>query len=154
MVVDNLMVNAVKFTNADGTIRLSMSQVPDGGVELTVADTGIGIAESDIPKVFKLFEQIDSSQARQHKGTGLGLPLVKGLIELHDGVVTLRSQVGVGTTVIVKLPGDRVRRAARTFENAGDPTAAGLAPDSEGHSHGVDVIANPREGRSAAGQHR
>jgi len=151
-VVDNLMANAVKFTDSGGTIRLSVLQSPDGGVELTVADTGIGIAESDVRKIFQPFEQIDSGQARQHKGTGLGLPLVKGLVELHDGLVTLRSAVGVGTTVVVKLPSERVRRMTPTPE--GDPATADPKSDSEGDPHSVNAIPRPYEGRRNAGRHR
>ena len=119
-VVDNLLANAIKFTEGGGAIRLNVSQCGDGGVELAVADTGIGIAEDDIPKIFKPFEQIDSDRARLHKGTGLGLPLVKGLVELHNGTVAVNSTPGAGTVVTVKLPPDRVLPAARGRAPGGD----------------------------------
>ena len=73
-----------------------------------VIDTGVGIAIEDIPKALSLFGQIDSEQARKHKGTGLGLPLSKKLVEMHSGSLDLQSELGVGTTVTVRLPPERV----------------------------------------------
>jgi signal transduction histidine kinase len=69
-----------------------------------VADNGIGIAPTDIDKVFDRFSQVDGSYARRHSGTGLGLHLTKKLVELHGGTIRLDSEVGVGTTVSVTLP--------------------------------------------------
>lgn len=106
-ILDNLLSNAVKFTPAGGTIRLDLAR-HSGGFRLTVADTGIGIDTRELPKVFNAFEQVDSAYARKHKGTGLGLPLAKGFIELHGGTLSIDSHVGVGTTIVVEMPADRV----------------------------------------------
>jgi signal transduction histidine kinase len=76
----------------------------DGRVTLTVADTGIGIAAAQIPTALAAFGQIESSQARRHEGTGLGLPLAKRLVELMGGVFTLASELGKGTSISFSLP--------------------------------------------------
>jgi signal transduction histidine kinase len=77
-----------------------------------VADTGIGIADHDLDRVLKPFEQVDSSLSRQHQGTGLGLPLAKRLTELHGGTLEITSEPGKGTRVAVRLPLARGRIAA------------------------------------------
>ncbi len=75
---------------------------------MAVSDSGIGIAPEDIPKVMERFGMVDSSMARQHTGTGLGLPLSKQLAEAHGGSLVLESTVNVGTTVTVTLPAERL----------------------------------------------
>ncbi len=104
----NLISNAVKFTPEGGTIELSVRLNREKGLVLIVADNGIGIPREDLDRVLKPFEQVDSSLSRQHQGTGLGLPLVRAMIELHGGTVTLKSMVGVGTQVILTLPAERL----------------------------------------------
>jgi len=106
-VVDNILSNAIKFTEAGGLVTLSLARIDSGDVRLKISDTGIGISEDDIPRVFMAFQQAESHLARRHVGTGLGLPMVKSLIELHGGKVTLDSRVGHGTTVTIDLPADR-----------------------------------------------
>jgi PAS domain S-box-containing protein len=113
-IVLNLLSNAVKFTEADGTVRIQVEQTA-GELLLKVVDTGIGIAATDLPKVLERFGQIDSTLSRKHKGTGLGLPLVKQLIELHGGSISIESKVGVGTIVTISFPRERVIEKA---ENA------------------------------------
>jgi PAS domain S-box-containing protein len=100
----NLLSNAVKFTRAGGKIVVSAGMAPDGGLLVQVADNGIGIAPEDIDKVFHRFSQVDSSYARRHGGTGLGLHLTKKLVELHGGTIKLDSELTVGTTVTVAFP--------------------------------------------------
>ena len=73
-----------------------------------VADTGIGIALDDIPKVLAPFQQVDGELSRKYEGTGLGLPLAKSLVELHGGSLDLQSRLGVGATVTVRFPAERV----------------------------------------------
>ena len=107
----NLLGNAVKFTEK-GSIRLFMDLDPDGFVAIRIADTGIGIAPEDIKTVLTSFGQADGSLARRFEGAGLGLPLSRHLVELHGGTLTLDSTPGVGTTVIVRLPPERVLRDA------------------------------------------
>jgi signal transduction histidine kinase len=106
-VVDNVLSNAVKFTEAGGIVTITLARLESGDIRLKISDTGIGIAEEDIPRVFMAFQQAESHLARKHIGTGLGLPMVKSLIELHGGHVSLDSRIGHGTTVTIDLPGDR-----------------------------------------------
>ena len=103
----NLITNAVKFTPLGGCIAIAGDFDPATGLSLTVTDTGIGIAPDDIRRVLEPYEQVDSSLARQHQGTGLGLPLVRSIMELHGGRIELNSEVGVGTQVRVTFPPER-----------------------------------------------
>lgn len=108
----NLLSNAVKFTDS-GVITLE-SQIDAGAIELSVSDTGIGIAEADIERLGRPFTQLSSGPARRYQGTGLGLSLVKGLAELHGGAMTIRSQPGIGTMVTVRLPTDCTQRTDKS----------------------------------------
>ena len=103
----NLLSNAVKFTPAGGEVRVGAA-LRDGGLALTVADTGIGIAPENIAKAFESFRQIDSRLSRRYEGAGLGLPLTKQLVELHGGTIALDSRAGQGTTATVTFPAARV----------------------------------------------
>ncbi|MBP6013656.1 MAG: hypothetical protein KBA31_15625 [Alphaproteobacteria bacterium] len=102
--VINLVSNAMKFTPGDGRIVLTARQRDDGGVSVEVADSGVGMDAVDIPKALAVFSQVDDSHARRHEGTGLGLPIVKSLIELHGGQLSLTSEKGKGTTVRLDFP--------------------------------------------------
>ncbi|MDJ0948598.1 MAG: PAS-domain containing protein [Alphaproteobacteria bacterium] len=106
----NLLTNAVKFTPAGGRIAIRAKTAADGRPMLSVADTGIGIASNDLRKALAPFGQIDGPYARNHQGTGLGLPLAKSLAELHGGSLEIESQPGLGTTVRVYLPAERIVR--------------------------------------------
>ncbi|MCZ6772369.1 MAG: ATP-binding protein [Proteobacteria bacterium] len=110
-IVINLLSNAVKFTPTDGTVTIAAAIEDDGCFSILVKDTGIGIAPEDIEKVLNPFIQADSTLARKYEGTGLGLPLVRSLVELHGGRFDLRSMEGVGTSAIVRLPAERVLSA-------------------------------------------
>jgi signal transduction histidine kinase len=103
----NLITNSLKFTPAGGRITVTGRFDPEDGVAVTVSDTGIGIPEGDLDRVLKPFEQVDSSFSRQHQGTGLGLPLVKAIMELHGGRLRLKSALGSGTSVTVVFPPER-----------------------------------------------
>ncbi len=98
-IILNLLANAVKFTPENGTITVSSIDVSEGRVAVLIVDTGVGIAASDIPNVLKPFGQVAAVDARDHQGTGLGLPLSKRLTELQGGTFGLESELGVGTTV-------------------------------------------------------
>lgn len=113
-VILNLLSNAAKFTER-GTIILTVDRLvetvesQDGSrpqlfLLFTVADTGIGIAPEDIPVVFEEFRQVDSGLARQAEGTGLGLPISKRLVELHDGRLWVESKVDIGSRFCFTLP--------------------------------------------------
>jgi DNA-binding response OmpR family regulator/anti-sigma regulatory factor (Ser/Thr protein kinase) len=106
-IIVNLLSNAVKFTEAGGEIRLSVADDGDRGARLTVSDTGIGIGAADIERIFEAFHQGDSGGRSHHEGTGLGLALTRQLVEAHGGEITVRSEVGVGSTFTVRLPMDR-----------------------------------------------
>ena len=104
----NLLSNAIKFTDADGEVTLRVWCRMDSGYVFQIVDTGIGIAPEDIPKALLRFGQVDGDLNRQYEGTGLGLPLTKALVEQHGGALDLQSEVGVGTTVTVRFPAERI----------------------------------------------
>jgi signal transduction histidine kinase len=130
-IILNLISNAIKFTPDGGTITVACEQAA-GGMEqaaelavvigmpsaalrlppaaspafarISVTDTGIGIREEDVPKLFEKFRQLDGSHNRKYEGTGLGLALTKQLVELHGGTVAVASTFGAGTTFSFTLP--------------------------------------------------
>ncbi len=104
----NLLSNAVKFTPARGRISVDVTRRGGGALCIAVRDTGIGIAAENIPLVLEPFGQVEEGLNRRFSGTGLGLPLARSLMELHGGHLQLSSEHGVGTTVEIILPADRV----------------------------------------------
>jgi signal transduction histidine kinase len=102
-VVDNLLSNAVKFTPAGGTVTLNLHNT-DHKVVLQVTDTGIGIAPEYQESIFERFYQLNGTSSRSYGGTGLGLALVKEVVETHGGTVTVQSMPGEGSTFQVVLP--------------------------------------------------
>jgi cell cycle sensor histidine kinase DivJ len=101
----NLISNAIKFTPRGG--RVSVSALCDGArIVVTVDDTGVGIGEADLPRLGEAFFQARAAYDRRHDGTGLGLSIVKGLVRLHGGDMNIRSRLGAGTQVTVRLPID------------------------------------------------
>ncbi len=120
-VLFNLIGNSVKFTPAGGRIEIRGRFDSRTGVAVIVADTGIGIAPEDLSRVLEPFVQVDSSLSRRHPGTGLGLPAVKRIMELHHGSFDLQSSVGSGTTATITFPAERA--AADTALEASLPAA-------------------------------
>ena len=108
----NLLSNAVKFTDEGGQVSVG-ARVDDDGLAVWVADTGIGIAPEEMARVFEPFRQVERLMTRQVEGTGLGVPLVDKLAQLHDGRLELDSTPGVGTTARLRFPADRLTRMAR-----------------------------------------
>ena len=106
-IVVNLLSNAVKFTEPGGEIRMSLAADGTGGARLTVSDTGIGIGAPDIERIFEAFHQGDGNGRGNREGTGLGLALTRQLVEAHGGEISVRSEVGAGSTFTVRLPIDR-----------------------------------------------
>ncbi len=108
-ILQNLLSNAVKFTPPGGRIRLRARANPPGGdqLEISVADTGVGIAPQDHERIFGRFEQVDPSASRSYQGTGLGLSLTKKLVELHGGTLLVESEVGKGSIFTFSLPHHR-----------------------------------------------
>ena len=100
----NLISNSIKFTPEGGAINIASSASEDGGTDIAVVDTGIGIAADQLPKLMRPFEQVDNRYTRSSGGTGLGLALVKGLVERHGGIVIIDSELGYGTKVTVRFP--------------------------------------------------
>jgi two-component system cell cycle sensor histidine kinase PleC len=102
-VLISLLRNAVKFTPDGGRISLR-SHVDDGHVSISVEDTGVGIAPEALPRLGRPFEQIDSPLENGNKGSGLGLAIARSLVELHGGTLHIRSSLGAGTIVRIRLP--------------------------------------------------
>jgi PAS domain S-box-containing protein len=124
-VVWNLLSNAVKFTPPAGRVSVSLTGRP-GSVEIRVSDTGAGISEAFLPFVFDRFRQADASTTRTHGGLGLGLAIVRHLVELHGGTVEALSEgEGRGATFVVRLPARRVRQV--------EPEPPALRPASPSH---------------------
>ena len=106
--LQQLVSNAVKFTPSGGSVQVTAQRDGDA-LLIAIADTGIGIAEADLGRVFDPFTQLDSSLARRFSGAGLGLYLARALIESHGGTLTLTSRPGAGTTAEIRLPAHRLR---------------------------------------------
>ncbi len=119
----NLLSNAIKFTPSGGTITLTVGSTTDGGQYLSVRDTGPGIPEDEIPKVLKSFGQGSLAHKTAEGGTGLGLPIVKGLVELHGGTFNLKSRLRQGTEVIATFPRKRVMQALPRIAEPGEEKA-------------------------------
>jgi PAS domain S-box-containing protein len=106
-VILNFLSNAAKFTPRGGRIEIAGRQASDGGLEISVSDTGIGMAPEDIPRALSPFDQLEDSWDRRYEGTGLGLPLTNALLTLHEGKLEIVSAPGEGTTVIARFPAHR-----------------------------------------------
>lgn len=100
----NLLTNAIKFTPDGGIVSVGGHVDNTGDMLIRVRDTGIGIAQEDFDRILEPFGQADASLEREYEGTGLGLPLVKAMIELHQGELEMQSEVGVGTMVGLRFP--------------------------------------------------
>ncbi len=119
-IILNLLTNAVKFNLTGGRVAITAGLAADGTYEISVADTGIGISQSDQERIFLPFQQADPTVSRKFEGTGLGLWISKALIELHDGALAIDSEVGVGTTVRARLPSTRIIERGSGITNAAD----------------------------------
>jgi signal transduction histidine kinase len=104
----NLLTNAVKFTRPGGTVRFTQALRSDGSLTLTVRDTGVGMTKDEVSRALVPFGQVENALNRKHNGTGLGLPLSKAMMELHEGVLRIRSVPGQGTVVSLIFPAERV----------------------------------------------
>ena len=119
--LDHLIGNAVKFTEPGGSVTLTAAVRPDGWLVLAVADTGIGIAEPDLERVFEPFTQIDSALSRRFQGSGLGLYVARALTEAHGGRLVLTSRLGVGTLAEIRMPPERVASSVPTQSKENRP---------------------------------
>jgi signal transduction histidine kinase len=123
-ILDNLLMNAIKFTPPSGSVALKVSDEPDGGLSFIIRDTGIGIDKNDLERVFEPFVQADVGMSRQYGGTGLGLPIARKLARVHGGDITLESFPKKGTTATFRLPPDRIIRTPAAQPIAEDSAAA------------------------------
>ena len=115
----NLLGNSVKFTRSGGQIDVRAAKTKEGGISIRVADTGVGIAADHIPAILKPFGQVETTLSRKHGGVGLGLPLSKRLVELHEGTLEIASALGVGTAVTVRFPPQRAGLKTSSWAAAG-----------------------------------
>lgn len=127
-ILTNLVGNAIKYTPAGGAVTVTVREAGAEAVTLQVRDTGVGIAPEDQERVFRPFEQVDNKYSRQSEGSGLGLALVRQLVELNDGRLALRSDLGCGSCFCVTLPKRR---------------KAGTAPDGEMRTQPATVDSDP-----------
>ena len=103
-IMTNLLSNAFKFTPEGGQITVSVNEGENNSIDIKVRDTGVGISEEELSKLFDRFYQVDSSQTREHEGTGIGLALTKELVELHHGTISVDSKLGSWAEFTVTLP--------------------------------------------------
>jgi signal transduction histidine kinase len=159
-IISNLVSNALKFTPA-GTIDVHLREV-DESFELTVEDTGIGIAQQDLDEIFSRFYRGSDPRARTHEGSGIGLALVRELVRLHGGTITAHRRRGGGTRMVLRIPArlERSNRlvaepevnpggaAARFVEEASgwlsDDVAHPLRFDAGPIDHSTDRVTNPK----------
>lgn len=108
-ILNNIIGNAIKFTGSGGSVSVAADIGPSGGARIIVCDTGVGMKPEDIPRALEPFQQIDGGHTRSFPGTGLGLPIAKGLVEAHGGSLQITSTPGEGTVVTVDLPASITR---------------------------------------------
>ncbi|HEY4407439.1 MAG TPA: HAMP domain-containing sensor histidine kinase [Xanthobacteraceae bacterium] len=140
----NLLSNSIKFTPPGGEIWLKVGWTASGGQYLSVRDTGPGIPEEEIPIVLASFGQGSNSIKSAEQGAGLGLPIAKSLVDLHNGTFTLKSKVRIGTEVIVTFPPERVMAALAPLAEPSPPIAP--RPQSE-KARGSPVPKSPERQR-------
>jgi signal transduction histidine kinase len=111
-IILNLLSNGVKFTEPKGCIVIGSGVDGRGDLVISIKDTGIGIPPEHLERVLSPFEQVADHLTKENEGTGLGLPIARALIELHGGNLTLSSDLGIGTTVALRLPHERIHGVA------------------------------------------
>jgi signal transduction histidine kinase len=104
----NLLGNAIKFTPAGGSVQISGHATSCGGYDLIVQDSGIGMSEKEIVQALTPFGQVENKMTATHTGTGLGLPLAKAMLELHEGKLVISSEPGSGTRIVLHFPASRI----------------------------------------------
>ena len=99
----NLLSNAIKFTDT-GFVKITAREISSEMIEITVADSGIGIAAENLPHIFNAFHQVDQSISRKHQGTGLGLAITQLLLDMMRGTISVKSELGEGSQFYVRIP--------------------------------------------------
>lgn len=139
----NLLSNAIKFTPKGGRVTVTVAQTADGGQRLSVRDTGPGIPPEEIPRVMQAFGQGSLAHETAEGGTGLGLPIVKSLIELHGGTFDLTSELRKGTEVFVTLPPKRVLATVAPLQPLGAERHRQVAPPPPSRQPRLRVTPKP-----------
>jgi two-component system cell cycle sensor histidine kinase PleC len=153
----NLLSNAIKFTPPGGEIWLKVGWTASGGQYLSVKDSGPGIPEEEIPIVLASFGQGSNSIKSAEQGAGLGLPIAKSLVDLHNGSFTLKSKLRIGTEVIVTFPPERVMAALAPLAEPAPPlapkprTEAAKSPPASDRCSESEFDCLPRGGRYLSG---
>jgi PAS domain S-box-containing protein len=119
-VLYNLLSNAVKFSHEEGVVKLAIALDAEDRLHIQVKDSGIGIKDDDLPRIFREFEQLESGASRRFPGTGLGLALTKKIVELHNGTIRVQSQFGKGSTFSITMPRS-VSRSEKPVHEMHDP---------------------------------
>jgi signal transduction histidine kinase/DNA-binding response OmpR family regulator len=130
-ILTNLLSNAFKFTQAGGQITVTINESDTKLVEIKVRDTGVGIAKEEVPKLFDRFYQVDSSPTREHEGTGIGLALIKELVELHKGTISVDSKLGEWTEFVIELPVGRRHLKDEEIVKTEEPMKEDIIVDKE-----------------------
>jgi response regulator of citrate/malate metabolism len=144
-VVWNLLSNAMKFTPKGGRVQIRLERI-DSHVEIIVSDNGQGIDQHTLPHIFERFRQADSTSTREHSGLGLGLALVRHLVELHGGSVEAHSEgLGQGATFTAKLPLSVVRSAHVQHPAGGEQAQPSGNRDSNSGANGSAPLGCPPE---------
>jgi two-component system phosphate regulon sensor histidine kinase PhoR len=128
-VVTNLVGNALKFTGRGGSVHVGAEPTDDGGARVEVIDTGVGIDASELPRIFDRFYRGAEANEARGTGSGLGLSIVKSIVDMHRGTIAVESQVGRGTRFLVTLPRDPNEVARQAARAPVDGTVDAGAPD-------------------------
>jgi two-component system phosphate regulon sensor histidine kinase PhoR len=102
-VMINLLDNAIKYTPENGSVTVT-AKVVNNSLQVDIKDTGIGISEKDLPRIFERFYRVDKARSRELGGTGLGLSIVKHIVQAHSGQVWVKSELGLGSTFSFTIP--------------------------------------------------
>lgn len=120
----NILSNAVKFTPQNGSVVISAEMSDPATLSVTIADTGVGMTQDEIVVAVTAFGQAESDLNRKHEGTGLGLPIAKALVDMHDGELFLSSVKGIGTEVRIDLPVKLNSSSNKSDESGAEPAIA------------------------------
>ena len=124
----NLVTNAVRYTPAGGSVEIRWQRRDDGGGDLEVVDTGVGVAREHLPRLTERFYRVDGSRSRETGGTGLGLSIVKHVVQRHGGEIDVQSEVGRGTRIRLSFPAVRVRQRTLPAALPAFPAVSAVAP--------------------------
>jgi two-component system cell cycle sensor histidine kinase PleC len=137
----NILSNAIKHSDQGNTIEFGLGKLANGDIQIAIQDEGSGIPEEKLAHVLQPFGQVEDAFCRQGQGgTGLGLPIAKGLIELHGGAFTIRSEVGVGTLILMTLPEWRVLEDGKASSQKKNKVFLNSIPSSK-HNYNSGIIA-------------